>query len=97
MPSMAAMPNNATKPMAEDTLNGVPVWVIDGMPHPGYKPKSSLAGYFTKIKGRCWIAKDSPHIVKIEPIAGAVLGKIVVLIAVVLVIQKRPQGLFAVR
>lgn len=33
----------------------------------------------------------------LEPVAGAVLGKIVVLIAVVLVIQKRPQGLFAPR
>jgi urea transport system permease protein len=33
----------------------------------------------------------------LEPIAGAVLGKIVVLLAVVLVIQKRPQGLFAPR
>jgi urea transport system permease protein len=31
----------------------------------------------------------------LEPVAGAVLGKIVVLLAVVLVIQKRPQGLFA--
>ncbi len=31
----------------------------------------------------------------LEPFAGAVLGKIVVLVAVVLVIQKRPQGLFA--
>jgi urea transport system permease protein len=31
----------------------------------------------------------------LEPVAGAVLGKIVVLVAVVLVIQKRPQGLFA--
>jgi urea transport system permease protein len=31
----------------------------------------------------------------LEPIAGAVLGKIVVLMAVVLIIQKRPQGLFA--
>jgi urea transport system permease protein len=31
----------------------------------------------------------------LEPVAGAVLGKIVVLMAVVLVIQKRPQGLFA--
>jgi urea transport system permease protein len=31
----------------------------------------------------------------LEPIAGAVLGKIVVLMAVILVIQKRPQGLFA--
>ncbi|MDP9035956.1 MAG: urea ABC transporter permease subunit UrtB [Myxococcota bacterium] len=33
----------------------------------------------------------------LEPIAGAVLGKIVVLMAVVLVIQKRPQGLFSNR
>jgi len=33
----------------------------------------------------------------LEPIAGAVLGKIVVLLTVVLVIQKRPQGLFASR
>jgi urea transport system permease protein len=31
----------------------------------------------------------------LEPVAGAVLGKIVVLMAVILVIQKRPQGLFA--
>jgi urea transport system permease protein len=33
----------------------------------------------------------------LEPVAGAVLGKIVVLLAVVLVIQRRPQGLFAPR
>ena len=50
----------------EDTLDGVPVWIIEGTPHPGYKPKSSFAGYFTKIKGRCWIAKSAPHFVRIE-------------------------------
>ncbi len=33
----------------------------------------------------------------LEPVAGAVLGKIVVLLLVVLIIQKRPQGLFAPR
>lgn len=33
----------------------------------------------------------------LEPFAGAVLGKIVVLMVVVLIIQKRPQGLFAQR
>jgi urea transport system permease protein len=33
----------------------------------------------------------------LEPFAGAVLGKIVVLMCVVLIIQKRPQGLFAQR
>ena len=31
----------------------------------------------------------------LEPLAGAVLGKIIVLMTVILVIQKRPQGLFA--
>ncbi len=31
----------------------------------------------------------------LEPLAGAVLGKIVVLLAVILFIQKKPQGLFA--
>ncbi len=33
----------------------------------------------------------------IEPFSGAVLGKIVVLVALILFIQRRPQGLFAMR
>ncbi len=33
----------------------------------------------------------------LEPFAGAVLGKIVILIAVILFIQRRPRGLFALR
>ena len=33
----------------------------------------------------------------LEPMAGAVLGKIVVLIFIVLFIQRRPQGLFALK
>ena len=33
----------------------------------------------------------------IEPFSGAVLGKIVILIALILFIQRRPQGLFAMR
>src|SRR5262249_12479852 len=33
----------------------------------------------------------------LEPLAGAVLGKIAVLIAVILFIQKRPRGLFALK
>ncbi|MCG8695256.1 MAG: urea ABC transporter permease subunit UrtB, partial [Minwuiales bacterium] len=33
----------------------------------------------------------------LEPYAGAVLGKIIVLVAVILFIQKRPRGLFALR
>ena len=33
----------------------------------------------------------------IEPAAGAVLGKILVLVFVILFIQRRPQGLFAIK
>jgi urea transport system permease protein len=33
----------------------------------------------------------------LEPVAGAVLGKIAILLVVVLIIQKRPQGIFAPR
>ena len=32
-----------------------------------------------------------------EPIAGAVLGKILLLVFIILFIQKRPQGLFALK
>ncbi len=33
----------------------------------------------------------------LEPVAGAVLGKIIILVVIVLFIQKRPQGLFALK
>jgi urea transport system permease protein len=33
----------------------------------------------------------------LEPYAGAVLGKIVLLVVVILFIQKRPRGLFALK
>jgi urea transport system permease protein len=33
----------------------------------------------------------------LEPFAGAVLGKIVLLVAIILFIQKRPRGLFALK
>jgi len=33
----------------------------------------------------------------LEPVAGAMLGKVVVLVAIILFIQRRPQGLFALR
>jgi urea transport system permease protein len=33
----------------------------------------------------------------LEPVAGAVLGKIVVLVLIILFIQRRPRGLFPVK
>jgi hypothetical protein len=50
----------------EERIDGVPVWVIDGVPHPGFKPKSREAGYFPKIKGRIWVAKSDYTPVKIS-------------------------------
>jgi len=57
-----------------------------------------VLGGVGKLMG-CIVAAFSLGILNkvLEPIAGAVLGKIVVLLAVILVIQKRPQGLFAPR
>jgi urea transport system permease protein len=57
-----------------------------------------VLGGVGKLAG-CVVAAFSLGILNkvLEPVAGAVLGKIVVLLAVVLVIQKRPQGIFAPR
>ncbi len=57
-----------------------------------------VLGGVGKLVG-CVFAAMSLGIVNklLEPLAGAVLGKIVVLLLVVLIIQKRPQGLFAPR
>jgi urea transport system permease protein len=57
-----------------------------------------VLGGVGKLAG-CVVAAISLGILNkiLEPVAGAVLGKIVVLLAIVLVIQKRPQGLFAQR
>ncbi len=49
----------------DEQLDGVPVWVIDGTPHPGFKPKSKEAAYFPKVKGRMWVAKSDYTPVKI--------------------------------
>jgi hypothetical protein len=49
----------------EEQIDGATVWVIDGTPHPGFKPKSKEAAYFPKVKGRIWVAKSDYTPVKI--------------------------------
>lgn len=49
----------------EEEIDGVPVWVIDGTPRAGFKPKSREAGFFPRIKGRIWVAKSDYQPVKI--------------------------------
>ena len=47
-------------------MEGQAVYVIDGTPKPGYKPKSKNAFFLPKVKGRFWIAKQGFQAVKIE-------------------------------
>jgi len=49
----------------EEQIDGVPVWVIEGTPRAGFKPKSREAAYFPKIKDRIWVAKSDYTPVKI--------------------------------
>jgi hypothetical protein len=52
--------------VGEAQVDGVPVWVIEGTPHPGFQPKSRAAAFFTKVKGRIWVAKADYQPVKME-------------------------------
>ena len=51
------------------------------------------------ICGARWSARSTLGIVNkfLEPVAGAVLGKIVVLVLLILFIQRRPRGLFPLK
>jgi hypothetical protein len=54
--------------VGDDVIDGVPVWVVEGTPHPGYKPKTKSASYFVKMQGRMWLAKSDYHEVKIDAV-----------------------------
>lgn len=50
----------------DQTLDGQPVWVIDGVPKPGYRAKSRDAKALLKIRGTIWIEKAGYQWVRIE-------------------------------
>jgi hypothetical protein len=50
----------------EEVLGGRPVYVIAGSPKPGYKPKSTVAGFFPKVKLRLWIDQRDYQGARIE-------------------------------
>ena len=52
--------------VGEEPLNGADTWVIDATPKPGYKPKSSGAAIFPKVKARLWISKGDYQWVKVD-------------------------------
>jgi hypothetical protein len=50
----------------EEVFHNVPVWVLEALPKPGYKPKISSASFFPKVKARLWIEKSGYAWLKIE-------------------------------
>lgn len=56
------------KLVGEDVLDGVPAWVVEGAPKPGYKAQCKSAAYFSKLQGRIWISKGDNHVMKIDAV-----------------------------
>ncbi len=52
--------------IGEEVVSGKPAWILSVTPKPGYRPKSSDAKMFTKLRGKVWIDKAEYHWVKAE-------------------------------
>ncbi|MEZ5356695.1 MAG: hypothetical protein R2762_29000 [Bryobacteraceae bacterium] len=50
----------------EESIGGVPTWVIAAEPKPGYEPEYRKARFLTKLHGKFWIAKSDYGWVKVE-------------------------------
>lgn len=49
-----------------DKIDGQDVWVISGVPKPGYRAKTRDGGALAKIRGKMWIEKAGYQWVKVE-------------------------------
>lgn len=49
-----------------DTIDGQEVWVISGVPKPGYHAKTRDGAAFSKIRGKMWIEKTGYQWVRVE-------------------------------
>jgi hypothetical protein len=50
----------------DESISGLPAWVIEATPKTDFKPKDSKAKLLTKVRGRIWIDKGEYHWVKME-------------------------------
>ena len=50
----------------QEALNGGVVYVIEGTPKPGYRPKSQATTFFPKVKLRFWIDQKDYQWVKVD-------------------------------
>ncbi len=44
--------------VGEETLNDRKTWVLEAVPHPGYKPKEMKAELFLHLNGRIWLDQE---------------------------------------
>ena len=49
-----------------DTIDGQDVWVISGVPKPGYRAKTRDGAALSKIRGKMWIEKAGNQWVRVE-------------------------------
>jgi hypothetical protein len=49
-----------------DTVDGQDVWVVSGVPKPGYRAKSREGAALAKIRGKMWIEKAGYQWVRVE-------------------------------
>ena len=73
----------------------VPAWALQLIGK--YLCFASLALAVDLVWGFCGILTLGIANKFLEPVAGAVLGKIAILVLIILFIQKRPRGLFALK
>jgi hypothetical protein len=70
------------KLLGEEYVNGGAAWVIECTPKPGYEPKSNLAHFYPKVRGKLWISKADYQWVKVEAVSidtisfGAILARV---------------------
>jgi hypothetical protein len=52
--------------VGEETVDGLPVWVIDAEPRAGFKSKVKRGNLLSKFRGRIWIAQGDLQWVRVE-------------------------------
>lgn len=50
----------------QETLDGIPVWVIDATPRPDFRSDVKRADLLKKMRGRLWIDKESLQWVRVD-------------------------------
>jgi hypothetical protein len=66
--------------IGDEEIDGIPVWVVDGAPRPGFKASGRTASVFARVKGRIWVSKSDyqPERIDAEAIDTISVGAFVV-------------------